>query len=403
VSNKLKCDYVVADYSGGGSKKQHFKTKAKAEAKARELGRWLARNYGNGKMVTVSVERVCLKTKQDTHGTRRKVIKDVFACTASGKCTKVRERAKRLLTLKGLGAPRRKAAQKQATKPTAMVLHIGKQKFTVHSFEEAQRVFEGARDASGEGASSWPDGRIGHRYRISYNGRLWDGDTLVLARPAERGLNGLGARPRQLPDKPTDAAFTELEDTFKAANRKLHAAWMAAQAKLDAKYHVPEHADDAPYNKADIATEAKYLRARAPIEKAYDAAHAKLVAAHMAARARVKGLGAVSPRTRKGARVTFNAHPGSLVLYSQHPELGEQGTVTTMPGFGKRTYLPGPGGGLLYVDWDQAGTIGVSPNDVDKASKRSPYSKLKVGPGRPGQRFTHGDMEITTTLHPVKG
>ena len=357
MSNKLKCDYVVADYSGGGSKKQHFKTKAKAEAKARELGRWLARNYGNGKMVTVSVERVCLKTKQDAHGTRRKVIKDVFACTASGKCTKVRERAKRLLTLKGLGAPRKKPL----------------------------------------------DTRSNKEWYADYDARNPPGDTLVPARPTERGLNGLGARPRQLPDKPTDAAFTELEDTFKAANRKLHAAWMAAQAKLDAKYHVPEHADDAPYNKADIATEAKYLRARAPIEKAYDAAHAKLVAAHMAARARVRGLGAVSPRTRKGARVTFNAHPGSLVLYSQHPELGEQGTVTTMPGFGKRTYLPGPGGGLLYVDWDQAGTIGVSPNDVDKASKRSPYSKLKVGPGRPGQRFTHGDMEITTTLHPVKG
>ena len=78
------------------------------------------------------------------------------------------------------------------------------------------------------------------------------------------------------------------------------------------------------------------------------------------------GLDGVGKGTRKGTRVRFNAHRGSLVLYSHHPEIGEEGTVGTMPGFGKRTYLPGPGGGLLYVDWDQSGMIGVSPNDVER-------------------------------------
>ena len=78
-------------------------------------------------------------------------------------------------------------------------------------------------------------------------------------------------------------------------------------------------------------------------------------------------IGGVSKGTRQGTRVRFTANPGSLVLYTHHPEIGEEGTVGTMPGFGKRTYLPGPGGGLLYVNWDQSGLIGVSPNDVDKA------------------------------------
>jgi len=84
----------------------------------------------------------------------------------------------------------------------------------------------------------------------------------------------------------------------------------------------------------------------------------------------VGGLDGVSPRTRQGTRVVFNPSPGSLVLYRLHPEPGEEGSVTTMPGFGKHTYLPGPGGGLLYVNWDEAGTIGVSPNDVDKVGRK---------------------------------
>jgi hypothetical protein len=104
-----------------------------------------------------------------------------------------------------------------------------------------------------------------------------------------------------------------------------------------------------------------------------------------------EGFGDVSTRSRQGTRVRFNPSPGSLALYTHHPEPGEEGSVTTMPGFGKRTYLPGPGGGLLYVKWDQAGTIGVSPKDVDKVSG----SKSVKGFGeweREFKRLTYGDM-----------
>lgn len=47
----------------------------------------------------------------------------------------------------------------------------------VASIEEASRVYCAARDASGEGASTWDDGCIQPgNLRISYNGRVWNGD-----------------------------------------------------------------------------------------------------------------------------------------------------------------------------------------------------------------------------------
>jgi hypothetical protein len=51
-------------------------------------------------------------------------------------------------------------------------LEIGDLRFTVSSLQEAQTVYARERDASGEGASTWPRGRVGS-YEISYNGRAW--------------------------------------------------------------------------------------------------------------------------------------------------------------------------------------------------------------------------------------
>ena len=64
-------------------------------------------------------------------------------------------------------------------------LFIGRARHAVHvaSIAEAQEVYARLRDESGEGASKFPDGRIesddGRRLRISYNGRVWDGDKVV--------------------------------------------------------------------------------------------------------------------------------------------------------------------------------------------------------------------------------
>ena len=60
----------------------------------------------------------------------------------------------------------------------AVKLTIGRRiQVMVPSIEVAVAVFERARDESGEGASTWPDGKIltddGRSHRISYNGRVW--------------------------------------------------------------------------------------------------------------------------------------------------------------------------------------------------------------------------------------
>jgi hypothetical protein len=81
--------------------------------------------------------------------------------------------------------------------------------------------------------------------------------------------------------------------------------------------------------------------------------------------------GMATLRTRVGTRVRFVPNPGSYLLYSNPPEEGEEGTVTTVSfgGAGKRSSLKGPGGGLLYIEWDKHGHMGVSPRDVEVIGK----------------------------------
>ena len=71
---------------------------------------------------------------------------------------------------------------------------------------------------------------------------------------------------------------------------------------------------------------------------------------------------------REGTRVRFAGTPAAVAFYqgapypmNRSPKPGEGGSITSLPGpFGKTTCLAfGPGGGMVYVDWDQAGTIGV--------------------------------------------
>jgi hypothetical protein len=87
-----------------------------------------------------------------------------------------------------------------------------------------------------------------------------------------------------------------------------------------------------------------------------------------------RGLGGLSAlegratlRTPVGTRVRFSPNPSSFQLYSRPPARGEEGEVTTVPfpGGQRRSHMRGPGGGLLYVKWDQTGTQGVAPQDVE--------------------------------------
>jgi hypothetical protein len=71
-------------------------------------------------------------------------------------------------------------------------------------------------------------------------------------------------------------------------------------------------------------------------------------------------------RTPVGTRVRFVPNPASLALYSHPPERGEEGKVTTVNlGARNSSFMKGPGGGLLYVEWERTGVQGVAPQDVE--------------------------------------
>lgn len=57
------------------------------------------------------------------------------------------------------------------------------------TLEAAQRQYVALRDASGEGASTFAfgtilDGNANVTYIISYNGRVWNGNTMIAEMPA---------------------------------------------------------------------------------------------------------------------------------------------------------------------------------------------------------------------------
>lgn len=75
---------------------------------------------------------------------------------------------------------------------------------------------------------------------------------------------------------------------------------------------------------------------------------------------------------REGTRVVFRPNPAAYMLYdARSPKPGERGFVVTVPvpGGPRRPCMPGPRGGLVYVDWDEAGTDGVFANDVVRAGR----------------------------------
>lgn len=62
---------------------------------------------------------------------------------------------------------------------TTLTLRIGRRHtVAVSSLAEASLVYGRVRDDSGEGASTFPGGRVG-KHRVSYNGRVWLGGVVV--------------------------------------------------------------------------------------------------------------------------------------------------------------------------------------------------------------------------------
>lgn len=90
-------------------------------------------------------------------------------------------------------------------------------------------------------------------------------------------------------------------------------------------------------------------------------------------RRRRRLLGDVSIRRacpREGLLVEYKPSAVSHALYSQAPRRGERGRVISIPlGRGRATCMRGPGGGLIYVDWEKSGTFGVSSVDIDRVKR----------------------------------
>lgn len=62
---------------------------------------------------------------------------------------------------------------------SALTLTIGRKDYAVASTDEASRLYQELRDKSGLGASQWPTGKLSNGLTISYNGRVWNGETLA--------------------------------------------------------------------------------------------------------------------------------------------------------------------------------------------------------------------------------
>jgi hypothetical protein len=66
----------------------------------------------------------------------------------------------------------------------------------------------------------------------------------------------------------------------------------------------------------------------------------------------------------------FKPSKTSRLFYTggNDPRPGEEGTVSTVSlGRCRSHHMPGPGGGLVYVDWDESKFSGVFLRDLEKA------------------------------------
>lgn len=81
----------------------------------------------------------------------------------------------------------------------------------------------------------------------------------------------------------------------------------------------------------------------------------------------------------EGTRVVFEPTPASRALYGYAvPAAGTLGTVTPVAfGLGSRTSLPGPGGGLVYVRWDDGLFCGVSRLDLRRLGRLAGHARRR--------------------------
>ncbi len=82
----------------------------------------------------------------------------------------------------------------------------------------------------------------------------------------------------------------------------------------------------------------------------------------------------------EGLRVCFRPNPAARAVYGgDGPAMGECGTVKSVSlGRGRRTCMPGPVGGLVYVDWDRSRFQGVFRKHLYRESTGKPLGGRKL-------------------------
>ena len=94
-------------------------------------------------------------------------------------------------------------------------------------------------------------------------------------------------------------------------------------------------------------------------------------------------------RWSEGTLVQFKPSPASAALYSRPPKYGTYGNVVRVNlGGDRRTQIPGPGGGIVYVKWSDGYIQGVSSFDLVKVKpshndETSHYKGYAENPKRP--------------------
>lgn len=175
-----------------------------------------------------------------------------------------------------------------------------------------------------------------------------------------------------------------------AIEQQINGKWWPAGGPWSVEMLVNGSRWSAPHTSDEIAIDfgAKWYGTNTMV--ALDAARKLSKGGNLGEASALEGIATL--RTRVGTRVRFTPNPASYALYchcgepscnNDPPEIGEEGTVATVSfgGAGKRSSLKGPGGGLLYIEWDEHGYQGVSPRDVEVIGKSKSKSKHSAGQG----------------------
>ena len=110
---------------------------------------------------------------------------------------------------------------------------------------------------------------------------------------------------------------------------------------------------------------------------------------------------------REGTLVKYTMTPWERVYHAtsdyagKPPKNGEIGRVAGMSfgSRGKKTFLAGPGGGLVYVQWPSIGMKGVPPSALTRLTEKEARMMKKLGENPPLGTMLYSCNCGRTTIH----